>query len=287
MLCPICDNDRVVNTVVFKNNLIFRCNNCFAEFFENYNELRSDHYSKSYYVSWNLREKSVSTEKSKHLTFENLFNHLETKCEGLEGLKDKRFLDIGCATGFMLDIAEKRGCEVYGVELSTWACEQAGERHRNVFNKPLEQCLFKDSFFDIVSMTDVLEHISSPHPFLKEVNRIIKPGGYVLITTPDNLSWSRRMMGRKWFQFKYEHVIYYNKRALANICKVYGFEVIAVGANKKTMCFNYLFSQFMSYRVYFISSFISLIHRMLPMGLNDLPFRVPITGELVAVLRKI
>lgn len=283
MRCPVCDNCKVVHSIKFHEKTIFRCDKCLAEFFENCKESKSHLYSQSYYNSWNLKEKGTFTEKIKYLTFKDLLSHIEKRCDEFRG---KRLLDIGCATGYMMDVAKEKGCEVYGVELSTWACDQARRRHRNVLNKPLAQCFFKDSFFDIVSLTDLLEHIGYPHHLFKEIKRILKPGGYILITTPDNSSWSRRIMGKKWFQFKDEHVIYYNKKALSNICNLYGFEIIEVRANRKIMCFNYLHTQFMSYRVLFISELIALIYKLLPKGLCNVPFKVPVSGEFLAVLRK-
>ncbi len=284
MRCPVCNSDSILDSCQSGKNRVMRCQSCSSEFLKNYKQNRDHIYSRSYYDPWNLEEDDTATARMKHLNFQNLIDRLEKRCEGVNG---KKFLDIGCATGYMLDVAREKGCEVYGVELSTWACTQAVKRHKNVFNKSLEECSFARNFFDFISMTDVLEHIDSPHIFFEELNRIIKRGGYVLITTPDNLSWSRRCMGRKWFHFnKDDHIIFYNRKALSYISGLHGFQVLEEKSNRKVMCMDYLHSHFMSYRVPIISESLAIVNKLIPKYLRNLPFKVPVSGELVAILKK-
>lgn len=285
MRCPICNNKNIQTTVIFNRTPVLRCASCSAEFLEDYEQNRDHLYCQSYYDSWNLNveEKNEPTRQIKYLTFKNLLDSFE-KIGGI--LEGKRFLDIGCATGYMLDVAKDKGCDVYGVELSEWACRQAGRRHSNVFNKSIEQCSFDCDFFDIITMTDVLEHVNSPHILFPEIKRILKPGGNIILTSPDNFSWSRRLLGRKWFQFKDEHIIYYNKKALSHISARYGLEIVELQSNRKTMYLDYLNSHFQSYRVPVISEALAVLSRLLPVNLRTKPVNIPISGEFFAVLRK-
>ncbi len=70
-----------------------------------------------------------------------------------------RLLDIGCATGFVLDVAAEF-FDVEGIELSKWVHEQAAQRHR-VYNRPLREIDLENSF-DVITLLGVIEHFEKP-----------------------------------------------------------------------------------------------------------------------------
>ena len=93
-----------------------------------------------------------------------------------------RLLDIGCGNGLFLDLARKYGWETYGVELApvawTYATEVLG---LNVARGDLSEIRFEDSFFDVVTLYDVLCHLPSPLEQLIEIHRILKVGGLLVL----------------------------------------------------------------------------------------------------------
>jgi len=100
--------------------------------------------------------------------------------------KSGRLLDVGCASGFLLNVARKRGFEPYGVEIT----ESASEMARNTFGHEVQTCKFTESnypggFFDVVIMNDLIEHLQNPMANLKEAKRILKKGGIIYIRTPN------------------------------------------------------------------------------------------------------
>lgn len=110
-----------------------------------------------------------------------------------------RILDIGCATGLFLNEMKQTGWEAFGIEISKYAANYAKER----FNIPiyigdLNQAGYQSAFFDVVTMWDVLEHVSDPINVLSEIARIIKPGGLLLLSLPNLASWERRLFGKYW-----------------------------------------------------------------------------------------
>lgn len=113
-----------------------------------------------------------------------------------------RLLDVGCATGNYLAEMRKLGWEVTGVELQEDAAYYA--RHRfdlEVFTGDLLQSQFPAHAFDTITMWDVLEHIHDPVATLKELNRILKPGGWLVFSIPDPEStWTRRF-GPAWIGY--------------------------------------------------------------------------------------
>ena len=98
-----------------------------------------------------------------------------------------RVLEVGSAMGSFLKVAQEEGFDVTGVELSEKACEIARSKvgEENVFNGTLENADIEPGSIDVLFMSDVIEHIPQPVPFLEKAVRSIKRGGIIYLTTPD------------------------------------------------------------------------------------------------------
>lgn len=97
-----------------------------------------------------------------------------------------KLLEIGAASGDFLQLLQDTGYEVYGVELSKRAAEQADRLYGlKLFQGTLEDAAFPPDFFDCVVLYHVLEHVPDPAGTLREIYRILKPGGRVLIEVPN------------------------------------------------------------------------------------------------------
>lgn len=108
-------------------------------------------------------------------------------------------LDIGCATGNFLAGMRTRGWETWGVEPNHFAAGYARDQLQlDVREGTLEQATFPSGFFDVVTMWHVLEHVHDPRATLDEVSRILKPGGWLVITVPHLESWEARIFGPYW-----------------------------------------------------------------------------------------
>jgi radical SAM superfamily enzyme YgiQ (UPF0313 family)/2-polyprenyl-3-methyl-5-hydroxy-6-metoxy-1,4-benzoquinol methylase len=105
-----------------------------------------------------------------------------------------KLLDVGCAKGLFLHLAQKRGWQPYGVEISRPAAAFARQEFGlEVFNGTLEQAQFPPESFDVVSLWDLIEHLDDPFGFLREAARVLKPGGIIVILTPNHDSLITRM----------------------------------------------------------------------------------------------
>lgn len=93
-------------------------------------------------------------------------------------------LDIGCGYGFFLELARKRGWSIYGIDPCAHARAYAASKAIEVDSGDLFVRAYNDNMFDIVTLFYVLEHLSDPLRYLKEIIRILKPGGLVLIRVP-------------------------------------------------------------------------------------------------------
>ncbi len=112
-------------------------------------------------------------------------------------------LDVGCATGLFLQGMRKRGSwEVYGVEPSEYAAASARQSGLQVITGTLDDVTFPNHTFDVVTMWDVIEHVHDPLGTLQQVARLLKPGGLLVIRTPNYDSWDARLFGRYWSGFE-------------------------------------------------------------------------------------
>lgn len=110
----------------------------------------------------------------------------------------------------------------------------------NIKTAFLEDAGFEDNFFDVITMTDVFEHITTPKKILSESRKILKPDGILFIKVPNgkfNLFkyYMVKMRGRlKNYDIfdSYEHVVHYSDKTLKSMLNKYGFEVIKITIGK-------------------------------------------------------
>lgn len=108
-------------------------------------------------------------------------NALETGTE-----KSRRILDIGCSIGHFLAIARKRNWSTLGLEINEKAIAHArGVFGLDVRSELLEKAHLGDASFDAVTLWGVIEHLKRPVDTLKEIVRILKPGGVLLTFSPN------------------------------------------------------------------------------------------------------
>lgn len=145
------------------------------------------------------------------------------------------FLDVGTNMGFFLNSAKDGKWDLYGVEPSPSLSEIARRYLAlNVKTAFLEDAGFKDCFFDVVTMTDVFEHLPEPGQILKEVHRILRPDGILFIKVPNALFnlckfYLAKMTGtlKNYNLFDaHEHVVHYSAPALRSMLAKYGFTII-------------------------------------------------------------
>jgi len=101
--------------------------------------------------------------------------------------RPKRLLDIGCAKGALVYCLNELGVEAYGVDVSEYATSQAPKALRQVlFNLDVEskRLPFEAETFDMITATEIVEHLQNHNHLTSEIKRVLKLGGIVFITTP-------------------------------------------------------------------------------------------------------
>lgn len=141
----------------------------------------------------------------------------------------RSLLDIGCGPGFFLDLARPHYA-VQGVELAPEAVAHARERLKlDVKQAPFDGKMFAEASFDAVTMFDTIEHVPDPIGALNGISRVLKPGGWVQLTTGDFSSLASRVSGANWHLLTPpDHLFYFTRGGLVGLMEKHGFEVAAV-----------------------------------------------------------
>jgi 2-polyprenyl-3-methyl-5-hydroxy-6-metoxy-1,4-benzoquinol methylase len=133
-------------------------------------------------------------------------------------------LDIGCGEGFFLFNASKAGYTTKGVELSQDAAAYARrEFGLDVEGKPFEKMQLPENYFDVVTIWQVLEHLPYPLATLKEIHRILKPGGLLATSTPDIEGIMAKIFRRKWWNLRSLHINQFTAKTLTDMLNRAGF----------------------------------------------------------------
>lgn len=261
-----------------------RCSSCRLEFLSpqpTWEEIQNI-YSAEYYASWDMKDgENQMTARLKRLTFARRL------AEFRKFVQSGPILDIGTATGFFLEeVLLDRNFEPYGVEVSPYAGSIAQQKFGagRIHIGTLETAPFQPGFFSAVAMSDLLEHVLDPRDTLRCVNRLTKPGGVVMIMTPDATSLSHGVMGSRWTHFKLEHLFYFTPASIRLLAADTGFEVLSLKRARKTMTLKYLTDQLAVYRHPILTPISGMLCGMLKRWENK-PFSITM-GEMVVFLRK-
>ncbi len=153
-----------------------------------------------------------------------------------------KLLDVGCAAGFLVEEANRRGWEASGVDLSPFAIHHA--RHvlkLEVFHGKLREMRVASNSFRVVIMNDVIEHFEDPLAEAQEVARILEPGGIWLLHTPNAKSPWRWGMGKKWMHLKpSEHLTYFTPDTIRKLFESSNLQPIMARSAAKATHLKYI-----------------------------------------------
>lgn len=163
-----------------------------------------------------IRDKSVEREDylAQH---KNIIDYVNS-------LDGGRVLDVGCGLGFLLSALSKK-FERFGLEPNPQAAKIA-RKNGWVFPSTLEESGFSSNFFDVVILNHVIEHLPDPVATIQEIRRVLKPGGKLVVETPDFDCEVARRFGEKFRLLDDEtHISLFNTMSLYDLLKDSLFEV--------------------------------------------------------------
>jgi SAM-dependent methyltransferase len=141
------------------------------------------------------------------------------------GQRAGHVLDVGCATGVFLDGMRRWGWQTTGVEPNAAASAYARERlGLEVITAELETAGLPDASFDMVTLWDVIEHVPGPRRTLTEAQRVLRPGGLLVLSLPSIESVEARLFGRYWAGWDQpRHLALFPREVLVDLLREVGF----------------------------------------------------------------
>lgn len=218
---------------------IAKCNPCGFIFlnFEPSREFLAAYYSEDFFTG--------DTTKHGFSNYDNEVKSLQrTFADRVELLRryhrPEAVLDVGCATGLFMEVAAKYW-KVSGVEISAYASERARAKGLDVFTGALEDSPHIHAAFDLVTLWDTIEHVADPVKTIRQIGRIVKPGGVIALTTGDVRSFTARISGRFWHLYNVpQHLSFFDQRSIARLLGAGGFNIVAIRYPSMQLTIDYL-----------------------------------------------
>jgi len=148
-----------------------------------------------------------------------------------------RVLDVGCGEGSFAAALMRAGAEVVALDVAEEPVRRARARHPDLevgLVQPEAPLPIEDSNFDVVWAGETIEHVADTSGWLSELRRVMRPGGLVLLSTPEHGPLSRLWLGlsRRAFEAHFDprsdHLRFYTRRVLGDLLADFGFEEVAV-----------------------------------------------------------
>jgi SAM-dependent methyltransferase len=162
--------------------------------------------------------------------------------------KTGRFLDVGCGSGASLELAQSVGWSAEGVDFDPQAVANARQRGLSVHCGQLSDQGFADGSFDLVLMSHVIEHVHDPLTLLSECRRILRPGGTILLLTPNSASWGQHRFTSACVDLDPpRHLHIFNAQTLTTLARRAGLGSVKASGSLRATSFVFMQSRLISH----------------------------------------
>lgn len=220
--CPACHSAKVKRHLVdWQNNKYAVCHDCGSWYIH---EKEPYVYEENYWGTVTDPDGNV-----RDLTKERDFkikNWYGDTVKYVNTLPAGKILDIGAGLGFFLS-GINSDWEKYALEVSEEGSKfiQQNVPSAKILNCYLEDDTFEENMFDVVMFYHVIEHVEDPHHLLKNIRRILKPGGLLICGTPNISSWIAKRFDTNYRLTGKEHICLFSEKALARCLKQHDLKV--------------------------------------------------------------
>ena len=210
------------------------------------------------------------------ITFEKHLRPLHQLVGAPDG---RKLLDVGAHIGIFVEIANKAGWQATGLEPSRWSVEVARQLGTELIEGTLATSNLPQGYFDIVTLWDVIEHLSDPMAEINHVFHVLKPGGWVVIHTMNIESLFAKLMGAKWPWFMEMHLYYFSEQTLRQLLEGANFQWKISQVQGRYLRLGYLISRFKPFAHHLTVALDKLIKTV---NLQSLPVAINL-GDLITV----
>lgn len=160
------------------------------------------------------------------VTYDNYYSLLEKHTKG------RKILDIGSGPGDFLMCGKKRGWKTLGIEPSATAWKYSRSRKLSVINNFFTYETVKQyGPFDVVHAALVLEHVPNPASFIKDMKKLLKPGGFLAVFCPNDYNPLQEILQKKlkfqpWWVVPRQHLNYFDADSMKKLLGKHRFQML-------------------------------------------------------------
>jgi len=209
----------------------------------------------SEYYAYHLQTKNVESENQDSLLYRArkfvYLDRLEKAISHCGNNQELNILDIGCADGRALNWyrkIESTTVNTFGVDFDQIAVERARAAGHTIYQGRFEDVDMPTDFFDMAVATHVIEHVADSKAFARRAFEVIKPGGILLLETPNIDSLDARIFRhRHWGGYHFpRHWVFYSAASITQLVKGLGFDVIEIRYHPAPAFWNWSFHSLMA-----------------------------------------
>ena len=193
--------------------------------------------------------------------------------------KPQSLLDVGCGVGIFLQQVKINGWKAIGVDMSADSVAYARARGLAVRRGKIEELTFRPGSFDVITLFQTIEHIKDPIKTLEKLYLLLRRGGILVLTTPNEESVLAKAQGKFWFGYRnIEHLYFFNEQSLTVLQKKVGFKRISIHTeNGRVLSAPWVLTRLFDYYYNQASILTSLMRKARPYWkyLNWITFREP------------
>jgi 2-polyprenyl-3-methyl-5-hydroxy-6-metoxy-1,4-benzoquinol methylase len=272
-LCSLCNSSNVIKKFNKEGINYYRCDSCgflFSKPDVNANSQENIEDYEDYYIKY--FDTNIADKKN----FDSILKWISRKVN-FEG---KAMLDIGSGSGKLVNYLRGKGLNIKGIEYSKPLFEKYLKNKDYFFNCSIDTFSEMDNGpYDIVTLMDVLEHVEQPGKFIKDIAKIQRAGGYLIIEIPLYKSLPSRLFGKNWHFFHKYHLSYFAKKRLAKLLDDNGYDLVQSKLRGKYVHISYLLK-------YFVNAFLKMNNLKLPPFMEKLCIYVNPFDIYVACFKK-
>jgi 2-polyprenyl-3-methyl-5-hydroxy-6-metoxy-1,4-benzoquinol methylase len=180
-----------------------------------------------------------------------------------------RLLDIGAGSGILVEVATRLGYRAEGIEPSEWMVRSAAAHGLKIQAGILPHEEITGPY-DVVTLVDVIEHVSDPVELLVQAGTVLASDGIGLVITPDVTSVAARVMGKHWWHYRMAHICYFERQTLLAALRHADLEPIAIFRPSWYFTADYLIQRLGAYLPIVRKMQLPILERMVvPLNLFD------------------
>lgn len=227
--CPLCGSSKKTKVYLQHYPRLVKCLSCSLIYTNP--RLKKENLENLYVREYFQNENSSVFGYQNYLGDENKIRKTFIKrLKTIEKIKSPgSLLDVGCAMGFFMDIAQNNGWQTKGIDISEFATSFAKNKlNLDVKTGNIQEFNLPDNSFDLITLWDVIEHLDDPLTCLKKINLALKKDGLLVFSTPNVASLPAKLARHRWVGYKLsdEHLTYFSPQTIALLCKKTGFRVV-------------------------------------------------------------